>query len=241
MKFLIFVTVAILTSVANLAEAANKEFFFSKDSNVILLAGSVFDSTWDIRDNVPDKRVIFRSLKFVPKDSFLLINTQNVSNRVSLNWETTGETPKGIYTIERSDDGVNFSQIGSVSAGYKSAYFYEDNNPLNGKNFYRILFTGDNTRVYSKVIVTTFTSGDALKAYYISGGRIRITVNLNITGIFQIAVVNYMGQAVYKGEFSSDGLKNTFDITTDGRLNQGIYAIMINNREVRVSRQILVR
>ncbi len=61
---------------------------------------------------------------------------------VDLKWTTASEQNNAYFTVERSADGVSFSAIGKVNgAGNSSStlnYSYTDNNPLAGKNFYRL-------------------------------------------------------------------------------------------------------
>ncbi|HEX7358423.1 MAG TPA: T9SS type A sorting domain-containing protein [Ignavibacteriaceae bacterium] len=67
----------------------------------------------------------------------------NVSGRnVMLNWITATELNNSGFEIERSADNLMWNKIGSVSGKgtttEKSYYSFEDNNPVNGKSYYRL-------------------------------------------------------------------------------------------------------
>src|SRR5690606_29273558 len=61
---------------------------------------------------------------------------------VKLEWETATELNNSHFEVERSADGRNFQQIGTVGGhGTTSqviAYEFTDNSPLSGKSFYRL-------------------------------------------------------------------------------------------------------
>lgn len=64
-------------------------------------------------------------------------------NQIShLYWETASEYHVSHYQVERSGDGINFEFIAQVGGKGNSdlghTYFYQDENPLNGDNYYRL-------------------------------------------------------------------------------------------------------
>ncbi|MFN3403930.1 MAG: T9SS type A sorting domain-containing protein [Cytophagaceae bacterium] len=62
---------------------------------------------------------------------------------VVLKWITAGEKDNKEFLIERSEDGSSFSPIGKVNGGGNLSsvmtYLYEDNNPVGGINYYRLI------------------------------------------------------------------------------------------------------
>jgi hypothetical protein len=65
-----------------------------------------------------------------------------VNGKVKLQWTTSAELNASRFVIERSTDGINFSSIITVQASGNSQsdinYNKEDNDPLQGKSFYRL-------------------------------------------------------------------------------------------------------
>lgn len=173
--------------------------------------------------------------------SFVDIAAQVLNNRVKINWKIVDEGNGGTYLIERSINGRDFESLGSFNSNKKITYSFEDPNPINGNNFYRILFTEkDGKKIYSKTINTTIASRDAIKAY-VAHGKIITKLDLNQAGTYQVAVVNAYGQAIIKDELKYDGTRNNFDIDLNQQLSQGIYSVMVRGNGVSLSCQVLVK
>jgi uncharacterized delta-60 repeat protein len=94
--------------------------------------------------------------------SFLSFNGV-INNGVSvLNWSTTNEVNNKGFEVERSYDGVNFSDIGFVTGKGNTAsvnnYTYTDTKVLSGSNYYRLKQIDlDGTFMYSSVILLDYS------------------------------------------------------------------------------------
>jgi hypothetical protein len=89
---------------------------------------------------------------------------------VMLNWQATNEINFSRYGVERSTDGRTFASIGYVAAQNGAAslkgYNYFDNNPVDGRNYYRLkLIDKDGAFSYSRVISVDFGSAVVVKVY----------------------------------------------------------------------------
>ena len=63
------------------------------------------------------------------------------SGKHYLNWKATCTSSHAEFVIESSSDGRTFTAIGNTSGDYlrcRQPFYFTDNNPLNGVNFYRI-------------------------------------------------------------------------------------------------------
>lgn len=74
------------------------------------------------------------------------VNIQCVDGRVYFKWNIASDDPDGLYTIERSADGINFISIGINFMGNKAianpkdkflSYTWIDYSPITGTSFYR--------------------------------------------------------------------------------------------------------
>jgi hypothetical protein len=90
--------------------------------------------------------------------SFTASVNNNNTKKVDLKWSTEIETKLSHFIVERSTDGVNFSDAALVFAygntTAKSDYAFADNisRVLSGSVYYRIISIGDNGKaVYSNV------------------------------------------------------------------------------------------
>ena len=113
---------------------------------------------------------------------------------VMVTWKTASEYNNDYFTVERSEDGVNFKKLGDVKGAGNSAhtisYFLLDSEYSKGINYYRLKqtdFNGDFT--FSKIVA----------------------VDMTVNTPKVIMTVNSIGQEVQQGY---TGL--VFDIYSDG-------------------------
>jgi len=75
-----------------------------------------------------------------------------------LNWKAACSYGSAKFTIERSGDGIHFSSIGNITATSTRCqlpFHFTDNNPVTGKNYYRLKITdADDISFYSKILIT---------------------------------------------------------------------------------------
>ena len=66
----------------------------------------------------------------------------NTNKNVLLNWKVENDWNNNYYSVERSADGISFSEIGQVKSKDNSnenqAYNFEDNSFLQGQQYYRL-------------------------------------------------------------------------------------------------------
>lgn len=91
---------------------------------------------------------------------------KQVGSEIVLNWKTLSEFENQSFSIERSLEGNNFTQIlqtkGAGTTQLETRYELTDQNPVFGVNYYRLRQTDFNgTESLSKVISVTFESDKA--------------------------------------------------------------------------------
>jgi hypothetical protein len=84
-----------------------------------------------------------------------------------LEWITAVENNNDYFTLERSTDGVNFTEIARIDGAGNSTqlinYSFNDMNPADGYNYYRLKQTDFNGQyTYSNVVPLTFHRGNML-------------------------------------------------------------------------------
>ncbi len=88
--------------------------------------------------------------------TLLTFNAKRTGSVNLISWSTSQELNSQYFAIERSSDGIHFSQIGRVVAAGNSStqrsYQFVDPNPAKGLNYYRlVIFDIDNGVKYSLV------------------------------------------------------------------------------------------
>jgi Secretion system C-terminal sorting domain len=82
-----------------------------------------------------------------------------------LAWNTTSETKNDYFTLERSENGVDFETVGEIAGGGTTndqrEYELYDDSPLMGTSYYRLKQTGyDGKFQYIGLKAVNFTEGD---------------------------------------------------------------------------------
>jgi uncharacterized repeat protein (TIGR01451 family) len=118
-------------------------------------AAIYFDFNKPVITNTATTIVSSSSVPVPVKLEYFSVNTRNNTN--ILNWKATCSYGNAKFSIERSDDGIHFSSIGTMSATSlrcQLPFNFMDNNPVAGKNYYRLKITdADGISFYSKTLL----------------------------------------------------------------------------------------
>jgi hypothetical protein len=149
------------------------------------------------------------------------------TNSNLVEWSTSSEINNGYFTIERSENAVNFNSIGTLNGAGNSntQLFYQliDDTPYSGINYYRLKQTDfDGNFSYSEIIainnsysdLTTFNNKNFL---YIKANNKEINGSLKITDI--------TGRIVYSKTINGNQQINTSGFKT------GIYFVSFRSSD----------
>jgi len=154
------------------------------------------------------------------------------AKKVQLKWRTETEINISGFRVMRSADGIHFTGIGFVNAaglaGNGTAYSYVDENPLPGKDFYRLEVQEATGAVnFSDIRMVTL---DGYAAVTISPNPVKETMNLQTEKDIRNAslqVFNSTGLQVFTSIINGNG---NIPIKL-GDLPPGIYVAKITDRE----------
>jgi hypothetical protein len=155
---------------------------------------------------------------------------------VLLEWNTAIEINNDHFVVQRSSNGINFSDIGQVEGIGNSTqlnnYEFVDLLPKSGANFYRLKqvdvdgtneFVGDILRI-------EFDRDSAFSVFPNPGqaGKTSIVYSGEIDKEVEISVLNMTGKRVYSNQyhFAAQGTQQTLQLSD---LVPGIYWILIQN------------
>lgn len=96
--------------------------------------------------------------------TLLYFTAQKTGATAKLAWETAMESNTKSFEIQRSNDGILFTGIGSIAAAGNSVnrikYNYIDNSPLPGNNYYRLqMLDLDGSSTHSNIVLLKFDGG----------------------------------------------------------------------------------
>lgn len=154
---------------------------------------------------------------------------QKQGTAVQLKWTTASEQNNSHFEVQRSTDGQSFVSIGSkAGAGNSNSvldYFFTDNSPLSGVNYYRLNqvdFDGT-ANTSNPVAVSLGVTNTSVTAY-----PNPVTQQLNVTGLVagdHIKLLDLSGRIIKTQDFSGS---NTAVLSLD-KINAGLYLLVVEN------------
>ena len=181
----------------------------------------------------------------------LNFNANVCNNDVCLDWTTATETNNDYFTVERSQDGVNFTQLGIVDGAGTSTsvrnYSLVDNFPYSGVSYYRLKQTDNNgASTYSNIEMVNFTP-EADFSFNVfpnpnNGDNINIAINASKGQEVLVVVYAMTGKESYsKVIVINDNGDKVFAIDPSGKLAPGIYMITATSQESIYSKKMIVK
>lgn len=158
-------------------------------------------------------------------------NGKYINQEVRLDWATSQEINTSHYLIQRSGDGINFEDIGNVSAKgnstLPSSYYYTDQlNDMNqSKLFYRLeMIDKDGNYEYSSVISVNIKSN---RLFTISPNPAKDILNIKGDDIIKVEVLGVTGNILIAQE---NRIKSVVQINI-AHLSAGVYLVRITTKE----------
>jgi len=156
-----------------------------------------------------------------------------VNRSVVLNWETGSETGNSFFEIERSNDGRNWSSIGTMDPVFSHRYSFADKGPVIGFNYYRIKQVDiDSKFSYSAVRLVRIAKEARIFAWPDPVSDI-LTIQAPFTGSV-IEIYNTAGKMMWKS--SGGKIVNTVSVST---WPAGVYVILLKRGTDKLSQKFL--
>lgn len=170
------------------------------------------------------------------------------NNKMLLNWKTASETNNDYFTIERSNDGINYETLGTIDGAGNSSiaisYNFIDERPVVGLNYYRLRQTDydGNFELYDPIEVLVTDDNLELLIYpNPSDNLINIEYNSTFFDPITIRVIDLTGKLIY-GTIIQSSFDNKathkFDVTD---FNDGNYLIYIEQRNKITTQKFTVK
>ncbi len=175
--------------------------------------------------------------------SLLSFTTVLADKEVSVKWTTANLISTKSFAIERSADGINWSQIGTVSSNNSASintYSYTDVAPLFGINYYRLKMVDNNANfTYSNVQSVETTSNAFQFKVYPNPAKSRLYFNFTdpTYEVYYMRVVNQLGKTIFM--LPRPQLQSGLDIST---LAKGTYFLQVTDEKTKktVTKEFIV-
>jgi hypothetical protein len=196
-----------------------------------------FSISKDVKSAAANRfRIVFSTvpLEVLPV-IFKTIKAYQQASGIAVEWSVENEIDITKYEVERSTDGVNFFKINSVPALTKNSnaksYRFLDIDVSKGNIFYRIVSYNVNGKIEYSVIVnvniTNSIRGISIYPNPASGGKFGISFNNMEKGIYQLKLINSLGQVIISHQLNYTGGTITEIFSQKSKLNTGIYHVKI--------------
>jgi len=150
-----------------------------------------------------------------------------------LQWVSTGETAGTVYTVESSNDGANFTAIGTLHGqapqGQGAGYQFTDPTPLAGARYYRIRISAGTYSIYSTQVM--LSDGSIAFAIRSLGNPFTDHITMELASpanaTIRLSLVDMYGRVVkLQQQAVTQGLNN-FEIPGLGGLSNGTYVLQV--------------
>ena len=164
---------------------------------------------------------------------------------VDIKWVTATEINNNYFTVERSEDAINFSTLvivnGSGNSNSEKNYAAKDNNPYNGISYYRLKQTDfDGKSKYYNIVAVDFLTDEYGVRIYPNPTNDLVTIDFPEGLLLQsniISLTNVYGQKIELNQIIS---KNHIKVDLL-QLPSGIYFIGINVGQKAIERKIVLQ
>jgi hypothetical protein len=241
--FLISGNVAYANPVSGLSGNTNSDATDQKGT-IKVKFGGVFITKFVIRyDNYPGtqadptvQNIAIGNVSFqksVPLPVNLLSFDGALTNTgVQLNWVSEHETSFGYYSIERSEDGLQFSEIGHINAKSgttSSAYVFNDIHINSSKYYYRLKMVDmDGSSLYSKTIGINTDQIKGFRAFpTVFTNNVSVSINSALAQSLTLSLTSLSGQLLYEEKYAVKKGPNELQLNFDKHFPPGSYLLSV--------------
>lgn len=169
-----------------------------------------------------------------------------IKGAVDLNWKTASEINNDYFNVQRSADGLEFSDIARIEAGSSAKeirkYNYVDSDPLSGKSYYRLKQTDiDGTFSFSDIRMVTLDGSESEVTAYpnpVTDGKISIDFHTALESPTRVTVYDTMGKIVLQDVVAEGISTYSMDLTNTPT---GVYVIKGINAKSAFQQTIVVK
>jgi acid phosphatase type 7 len=168
-----------------------------------------------------------------------------VNGKVLVTWSTETENNSKHFTVERSQNGTDFSFVGKVdAAGFSTStknYSFTDPNPFGGASYYRLSQSdNDGKTAYMGIRRVNNNNPRDFDVKVLSGnpGRLVLQVNTQTEAVYQVSIVDMSGKRI-KSETISFTAGQT---RKEYQLIPGVYIWEVrNNKGAAIMQKVVVQ
>jgi hypothetical protein len=160
---------------------------------------------------------------------FIAVECSSNKNTVIIDWITGSETNNDFFTVERSENGVDFYAIGFIDGSGTSngilQYTYSDFEPITGVSFYRIRQVDfDGQFSFSEIVSANFSDLKEEMIVYSENGIVTVNITSKNETDATLTIIDMTGKSLIREHYIINEGSNSFTSGT-GNLYEGIYIV----------------
>lgn len=230
--------------------AVLKDNYLQQDFQINLDSISCFnyDITSDPASSAADRLCIV----FKPASTLSLgisdLSAYTKDKGIQLEWKSLKDEGVNNYTIEKSANGIQFSEqakISSKETGSLQTYSWYDAMPVAGTNFYRIKVLNKsggitNSSIVKVNMIKASNSSMSIFPNPVKGERIGLQLdNLN-KGNYKAILYNNSGQVVFTQIIVFEGGSASKNLQLNNAVKKGVYTLLLVNEENKLSTRVII-
>jgi len=178
--------------------------------------------------------------------NFVKIKAYQNERIINVEWDVENELNTAVYQVERSANGYDFNNIGTIQPkinnGGNENYRWPDLHPLSLTNFYRIKNIAlDGSIQYSKIVkvIDAVQQGIELYSNPVTDGIIQLHFNQMPEGVYTVQMFTITGQLLMSKQLQHR-MNNTRESVKPGnQVAHGNYQLVISGpNSIKVVRKI---
>ncbi len=230
---------------SNLGGGDALEAYFGLGTNTSI---TELEITWPAGGTQVLTNISVDQILYVSEDTSLPVEFASFSAKadeqtVVLDWATSSEKDNDYYSIQRSPNGLSFSEIGRVQGAGNSNEFlnykFVDKQPLNGENYYRIRQTDANgTASFTEVEIVNFEA-EKMEIELNPNPVTQGTFTINYVGNKEqvsFELFDLFGRRVNSGLLTA-GYSNEINVS---ELSNGMYILNVSDDHYYQTKKIII-
>ncbi|ADY52505.1 hypothetical protein Pedsa_1952 [Pseudopedobacter saltans DSM 12145] len=203
-------------------------------------AGWDFSNIWTINQGVSQPTLRWLDLAPLPV-SLINFTAQAQGNRTKLIWQTAQETNNKEFIIYRSTDSKQFTEITRIAgAGNSSSiknYYYDDENPLNGNNYYKLVQIDlDNKETELGIRIVSFELTDLSLQLYPNPTDDVVNISFRNSKYNLLTVTDLSGKVLQQVQIKPD--ESSMKVSL-GNYPTGTYLLRFNGNDGTVTEKVM--
>lgn len=206
--------------------------------SIVFFAVTFIYMNLDSRKNVYAENNSPAVPEVISTDNIINFTANAVPQGVKITWSTSEETNNDYFTLEHSNDGVNFEALdnidGSGNTQHTIQYNYVDDTPSEGVNYYRLCQTAfDGTsKTFEPISIKLGEKISALSVVNVYpnpfNGDFLLTYHSDAKTVTTLEILSSAGKPFYSESLKSDSGVNVYDFNSKVQLPHGIYFVTLS-------------